>query len=165
MYLQATPQAVWAPRGQTPVVRVHPGREKVNFYGTLNLRTGQEIAMQAPVMNSDTTAQHLKQVLDTVPDVPILLLWDRAPWHHGPAVREVLEANPRLEVIRLPVAAPDLNPQEQVWKAARHAVSHNHLWRRLPDLADRFEDHLASTAFDSSLLDRYGFNAICPMFM
>jgi hypothetical protein len=40
MYLQATTTAVWAPKGQTPVVRVHPGREKVNFYGTLNLHTG-----------------------------------------------------------------------------------------------------------------------------
>ena len=37
LYLQATTQAVWAPRGQTPVVRVHPNREKVSFYGTLNL--------------------------------------------------------------------------------------------------------------------------------
>lgn len=165
MYLQATLRTVWAPRGQTPVVRVHPGREKVNFYGTLNLRTGQEIAMQASKMNSDTTAQHLRQVLDTVRDVPILLLWDRAPWHHGPAVREVLEANPRLEVMRFPVAAPELNPQEQVWKATRRAVSHNHLWRRLPDLADRFQDHLTNTTFQSSLLDRYGFNAIWPMFM
>jgi len=121
--------------------------------------------MQASKMNSDTTAQHLRQVLDTVRDVPILLLWDRAPWHHGPAVREVLEANPRLEVMRFPVAAPELNPQEQVWKATRRAVSHNHLWRRLPDLADRFQDHLTNTTFQSSLLDRYGFNAIWPMFM
>lgn len=121
--------------------------------------------MQAPAMNSDTTAQHLKQVLDTVPDVPILLLWDHARWHYGPSVREVVEANPRLEVMYFPVAAPDLNPQEQVWKATRHAVSHNHLGRRLPELADRFEDHLTSTTFHSSFLDRYGFNAICPMFM
>ena len=37
LYLQATTTAVWAPRGQTPVIRVHPGRGKVNFYGTLIL--------------------------------------------------------------------------------------------------------------------------------
>lgn len=49
LYLQATTMATWAPRGQTPVVRSHPGREKVNFYGTLNPRTGDEIAMQATV--------------------------------------------------------------------------------------------------------------------
>ena len=81
LYLQATTTAVWAPRGQTPVIRVHPGREKVNFYGTLNLHTGQEIAMQSHVMNGQATATHLQQILEALPGVPILLLWDRAPWH------------------------------------------------------------------------------------
>jgi len=164
LYLQATTMAVWAPRGQTPVIRVHPGRDKVNFYGTLNLLTGQEIAMRSPVMNAEATAEHLEQIVEAVPDVPILLLWDRAPWHSGQAIRDVLEANPRLEVMLFPVATPDLNPQEHVWKATRRAISHNHMTPRLPDLADQFEQHLTSATFESSFLDRYGFNAICPMF-
>src|ERR671918_2075507 len=79
MYLQATTTAVWAPRGQTPVVRLHPGREKVNFYGALNLHTGQEIVMRTTTMNGAPTAQYLAQILDALPEVPILLLWDRAP--------------------------------------------------------------------------------------
>ena len=37
LYLQATTQAAWASRGQTPVVRTHPGREKMNYNGTVNL--------------------------------------------------------------------------------------------------------------------------------
>src|ERR671918_498315 len=90
MYLQATTTAVWAPRGQTPVVPVHPGREKVNFYGSLNLHTGQEVVMRAEVMNAAATAQHLQQILQAIPEVPILLLWDRGPWHFGPPIREVL---------------------------------------------------------------------------
>jgi len=31
--------------------------------------------------------------------VPILLLWDRAPWHRGKAIDQVLEENSRLEII------------------------------------------------------------------
>jgi len=31
LYLQLATMAVWAPQGQTPVVRAHPGHEKVNF--------------------------------------------------------------------------------------------------------------------------------------
>jgi putative transposase len=165
LYLQATTMAVWATRGQTPVVRAHPGRESVKFFGTLNLSTGEEIVMQAETMNAQASAQHLKQILAALPDVPLLLLWDRAPWHSGQPIQEVLAANPRLEVMRLPVAAPDLNPQEHVWKAARRAVSHNHLSPRLPDLAQRFEQHLTSTTFASSFLDYYDFHSLCPMFI
>lgn len=164
LYLQATTTAVWAPTGQTPVVRADPSRRKTNFYGTLNLQTGTEIVSRASVMNSEATAQHLETVLDTIPDRPILLLWDRAPWHRGAAIQAVLDANPRLELMRLPVAAPDLNPQEHVWKAARRAVSHNHRTKELATLADRFETYLTSHAFPCSLLDCYGFNVICPMF-
>jgi len=160
LYLQATLTRVWAPIGHTPIVATHPGREKVNFYGTRNLHTASVIAQQTEKMNALTTACHLKQILATVPDAPILLLWDRAPWHRGQPIREVLEANSRLEIMYLPTAAPDLNPQEQVWKATRTAVSHNHAQRDLSALASRFESYLLENTFQSSLLDLHCFNSI-----
>ena len=164
LYLQATTTAVWAPQGQTPLVRVHPNRDKVSFYGSLNLRSGQEVVTQEPTMNGEATARHLNQVLTTYPDLSILLLWDKATWHSGPAVQAVLEANPRLEVMRLPTAAPELNPQEMVWKATRAAISHNHNERQLATLAERFEQHLVSTTFCYSMLEKYDYGKICAMF-
>jgi transposase len=164
LYLQAPTTAVWAVRGQTPVVPVDPSRHKVCCYGTLNLSTSQEVGLQTPKMNAVTTAEPLQQLLDTYPAVPILLLWDRAPWHRGPAIRALCAAHPRLELMRFPGATPELNPQEHVWKATRCAVSHNHRLRRLPALADKFAHHLQSTTFHSSLLDRYGYHDICAMF-
>ncbi len=137
LYLQATLMRVWAPQGQPPVVAADPGRAKTHFYGTLNLRTGEEIVLQAEQLNAKTTAEHLEQLLQVHPAVGILLVWDRAPWHRGEAIREVLAANPRLELVPFPVAAPDLNPQEHVWKATREAVSHNHTDRQLATLAGR----------------------------
>ncbi len=165
LYLQATLTPVWAPQGQTPTVRVDPSRTKTNFYGSLNLLTGQELAMRAEHMNAQTTADYLEHILQAIPDCPIVMFWDRAPWHHGDPIRKVLAANPRLELIEFPVAAPELNPQEHVWKATRRATGHNHLQPRLPELADRFEQHLVSTTFESNFLDRYGYTAILPMFI
>jgi transposase len=164
MYLRATTMNVWSPRGQTPVVRVDAGRSKAGFYGTLDLQTGQEWVLRAERFSAETTTHHLQQLLEAYPDRPILLLWDRAKWHQGEPIRELLAANPRLEIMWFPVATPDLNPQEQVWKLTRRAVSHNHLIPKLPDLADKFEQHLKSHTFESSFLERYGFTALRPMF-
>lgn len=164
LYLQATLQSVWAPQGQTPTVRVAAGRTKTNFYGTLNLLTGQELAMRTDKMNAAMSAAHLEQILQAYPKDSILLFWDRAPWHHGAPIQRVLAAHPRLELMNFPVAAPALNPQEQVWKATRRAVSHNHNEPKLLGLAERFEQHLTTTQFQSSFLDRYGYNSIRPMF-
>lgn len=165
LYLQATTCYVWSPTGQTPIVRADPGRAKTNFYGSLNLQTGQELAMRSDLMNADVSAQYLEMILEANPNVPILLFWDRAPWHRGKAIDQVLNENPRLEIIFFPTASPDLNPQEQVWKAVRKEVSHNHLEARLPQLADRFLHQLNSSTFKSALLVKYGYSAICPMFI
>ena len=164
LYLQATVAQVWAPRRQPPLVRADPQRDKTSFYGTLDLGSGRQIVTESPDMTGTATVQHLAQVLAAYPGQRILLFWDRAPWHKGPLVRQLLADNPRLEVMLFPVASPDLNPQEHVWKATRRAISHNHGRRHLSDLAASFATHLRTHTFYSSFLDRYGFNALRPRF-
>ena len=159
LYLQTTTQAVWAPGGQTPQVRSDAQRTKISFYGTLNLHTGKEIVLRTPEMNGPTSVRHLEQILATFPTQPIVLFWDRASWHKGVVVSQFLQAHPRIEALYFPVASPELNPQEHVWKATRHAVSHNHLAPKLPQLADQFQDHLAQSTFQSSFLYRYGYGS------
>lgn len=127
------------------------------------VHTGQEIALRSDLMNAEVSAQYLELILETHPDRPIILFWDRAPWHHGRPIDKVLEENPRLEIIFFPTASPDLNPQEQVGKAVRKQVSHNHLEVRLPELADRFLNQLKSATFKSSFLDKYGCTAVRPL--
>jgi len=129
------------------------------------LQTGQEIALRSDLMNAEISAQYLEMILEANPDLPIILLWDRAPWHRGKSISKVLEDNPRLEIIFFPTASPDLNPQEHVWKAVRKQVSHNHLEARLPELADRFLNKLNATIFKDTFLERYGYTAICPLFI
>jgi len=163
--LQTTTCYVWAPTGQTPIARADPGRAKTNFYGTLNLKTGQELAMRSDIMNAEVSAHTWRCFWKHNPDVPILLFRDRAPWHRGKPIDQVLEENPRLEIMFFPTASPDLNPQEHVWEAVRKAVSHNHLEVQLPKLADCFLNKLNTSTFKSSSLDKYGYTAICPMFI
>ncbi len=98
------------------------------------------------------------------PDVPILVVWDRAPWHRGQAIRDVVAAHSRLEILPLPVAAPDLNPQEHVWQAPRQAVRHNHTTASLPSVAAHFDMHLTSTVFATAFLEHRGLYTICPRF-
>lgn len=165
LYLQATLKVVWHACGQTPILKVHPGRDSTHFYGALNLRSGQETAMSSTMMNGDVSALFLLRLLATYPNRPILLLWDKATWHRGKPIQHILQAHPRLEILYLPTAAPDLNPQEQVWKATRQAVSHNHRHAKLDCLADAFEQHLTSTCFPCSLLDKFAYPTLSAMFI
>ena len=122
-----------------------------------------ETVMTAEVMNSETTARFLEMIAQAYLCQPILIIWDRAKWHGGSAVKEFLEANPRFEILKFPPGSPDLNPQEHVWKLTREKVSHNHNMAKLPELAQAFETHLKETKFKSTFLDRYRLDTICPM--
>ena len=163
LYLQASLTRVWAPVGQTPLVRVAANRDNTHFYGALDLATGEQITLRSELMNAQASALFLNRLLSSYPDKPLLLLWDRAPWHQGEAIRSVLAANPRLEVLWFPPGCPELNPQEHVWKAAREAVSHNHAFAKLPALADAFETHLETTRFPCSLLDKHNYRQLCTI--
>ena len=163
LYLQASLMRVWAPVGQTPVIPVCANRDNTHFYGALNLVTGQELVLRTDLMNASATALFLSMLLLAYPQVPILLLWDRATWHRGPEITQLLEANPRLEILWFPAGSPELNPQEHVWKAAREAVSHNHNRAKLAELAEAFETHLTKTKFPCSLLDTHGYHEIRVM--
>ena len=155
---------VWAPTGQTPVVKVGANRDNTHFYGALDLATGAQTVMRAELMNAQTAILFLGRLLQRYPDRRILLLWDRAPWHKGDALRSLLAANPRLEIVWFPPGCPELNPQEHVWKAACEAVSHNHQHIKMAELADAFEEHLTETRFPCSLLDQHGYHEISAMF-
>jgi transposase len=56
-----------------------------------------------------------------------LILHDRGAQHKGAAVEEVVrEASGRLMLKAQPAYAPELNPQERIWKWLRRVVTHHH---------------------------------------
>jgi transposase len=155
LYFQATTTRLWAQVGQTPVVRVSPQRDHVHLYGAVNLRTGHEFALSSPDMTSETSAAFVADLLRCYPTQAILLLWDRAKWHKGKAVKQVLADHPRLVPVFFPPASPHLNPQEHVWSQARAAVSHNHTFATFSQLIQAFLNFLSSHLFPFAWLNKY----------
>lgn len=155
LYLQATSQRVWFRRGQRPVLPLSPQRSCLHWYGALALLSGQEVALSVPTLDSQMTVHFLSHLLTVFPVQPILLFLDRAPWHRGPAIDTFLAQHSRLQVCYFPPACPQLNPQEHVWKAARHAISHNHSFLSLGALRHAFAHFLDRTLFNFQWLDKF----------
>lgn len=156
LYFQATLSRVFAPLGQTPIIRVSPQRDNVHFYGALEVRTGREVAVTALEQTAEVTADFIRLVLMLFSTQAIRLLLDRAPWHFGSAIHQLLDDNPRLELMCFPPACPQLNPQEHVWAQAREAISHNHTYPVFERLINDFETFLVETPFQTDFMQRYG---------
>jgi transposase len=145
----------WNTKGKTPIVKILQSKDNVSFYGGLSMNQGKLIAHLCDWQNSEETCKFLDKIKDEYSgaDKPILLIWDQASWHKSQRVKQWLKENPGVvELILLPPYSPDLNQQENVWKALRKDLSeiaNHYTFREVVDRACRF---LLTKRFDFKLI-------------
>lgn len=89
-------------------ITVSPKRRRLNLYFHLHLKNIQ----QQEVRNF---LRHLLLHLRG----HVFLLWDGGRPHAGRLVKELVQRVPRLHLVRFPGYAPELNPDEGIWKLAK----------------------------------------------
>lgn len=82
----------------------------------------------------------------------VVVIWDGGSNHKGPVIRKFLRRNRRLELVRLPAYAPDLNPVEAVWSWLKWGRLANFAPAGLPELEDWAVEYLMDLKFDPGLL-------------
>lgn len=150
---QTTTQKIWLPRGEYPKIDVATKRENRSLYGFLDIKTGKEYAFKALWQNMYITEKILKKIRKRFPRKKILIIWDQAGWHRGSVVKDyIAKTKGKIKTLFLPAGAPDLNPQEHVWKAGRSNVTHNNFIKNIDTATDLFVNFLNQTKFTYSLL-------------
>ncbi|GGZ92369.1 hypothetical protein GCM10010389_33770 [Streptomyces echinoruber] len=108
----APPGTSWAPKGQTPVVRVSGRRFKVNIMSAIAARG----ALYFTVFTGKFTAKTFTTFLDRLARQAgrkVHVIADRHPVHRGKSVTTWLAANrERVELHLMPGYSPELNPDE-----------------------------------------------------
>jgi len=151
---QTTFQKIWLPVSSFPKIDVSNKRMNRSIYGFLNIENGVEHAYKADWQNSKNTCKILNKLCKLYQGKKIVLLWDNAPWHRSKEVREWLKKTKHdIFLIAFPRYAPELNPQEHVWKEGRAKISHNKFIEHIDKIATKFIDYLNNTLFRYSLLD------------
>ena len=91
----------------------------------------QERAFKGP-----DVVRFLKHALRRIPG-KLLVIWDGSPIHRSKVVKEFLRstaASSRLRLEQLPGYAPELNPDEGIWKHLKYVELKNVCWRSLKEL-------------------------------
>ncbi|MDG6110548.1 IS630 family transposase [Dactylosporangium aurantiacum] len=125
----------WAPRGQTPVVKVAGrGGRRLSVAGIVAYRAGRRPRIIYRTMlhrgrkgePKGFTEQHFAALLDAAHqhlDGPIVLVWDGLPAHKSAKMRALIAARPWLRVYQLPGYAPELNPVENLWSSLKRSMA------------------------------------------
>ena len=134
-YLLPTVARTYAPIGQTPVLREHLSRDHLSVISGITLEGKLLMMEQEGAFKGPDVVCFLKHVLRQIPG-KLLVVWDGSPIHRGKAVHEFLEggAASRLQLEQLPSYAPELNPDEGIWKHLKYVELKNVCCRSLSEL-------------------------------
>lgn len=147
-----TLQKVWLPKGQyPPVIETNSTRKRKSAYGFLNLKTGQQHTYVTDWQNMYITVEVLEQLRQVYPTQQLLIVWDNCGWHRGSEVMKWAGRDKRTKLLFFPAYAPELNPQEHVWKAGRGAVTHNKHITDIGQAAEDFRAYVTGRTFDYGL--------------
>jgi transposase len=107
----------YAAVGKTPIHKEKLTRDHLSAMSAITLDVKLYIREQDRAFKGEDALRFLKHLLRQIPG-KLLVIWDVSPIHRGEAVKDFLAggAASRLKLEQLPGYAPDLNPDEGVWK-------------------------------------------------
>jgi transposase len=139
-------------KGQTPVVVTSGQRQSINVISAVNARGEFWAATYTGKLNAEAFVGFLKNFIQGRPG-RIFLVIDGHPAHKAKLVeRYVASLRGRLELVRLPTYAPDLNPDEFVWSHMKqNGVSKKPL-KKNESMRERVEEDLLNILGNRALV-------------
>ena len=110
----------WAPVGQTPVVATTGERFGINLISAVTAKGALRFAAYHGNLNGGVFIDFCRRLLADAAG-PVFLILDGHPVHRSNAVKQfAASTGGRLRLFFLPGYAPELNPDEWVWKNVKH---------------------------------------------
>ena len=149
--LVPTLRATLGVKGHRPTVGTWDNKDQVYCFAALNVGTGQVPThlLEQPARSKAKAGQitqqrlqvacaaHLRDIARAYPasQYPeVVITIDKAPWHRGALLEQVLVAHPHLRVKRLPSYSPQLNVIECFWRVLRRRATHKRLFASMARL-------------------------------
>lgn len=133
----------YAPRGQTPTLRVPLTRDHLSAIGALTTDGRVLMPVQTEAFRGPRVVRFLRHLLRHLVG-KLLVIWDGSPIHRAKVGKAFLADGgaPRLWLEPLPGYAPELNPVEGIWHYLKRARLGNVCCRTLQEV--RYEVRLAT---------------------
>jgi transposase len=127
----------FAPRGQTPVLRLPLTRDHLAAISGITRGGRLFLRVQDRAYTSADVVEFLRQLLRCLRG-RVLVIWDGAPIHRSRVIKDFLAhgAAKRLRLEHLPGYAPELNPDEGIWAYLKHVELRNVRCQDLDHLHD-----------------------------
>lgn len=139
-YLLPAIVRTYAPRGQTPILRVYKTRDHLSAMSAITPEGALFSWVSAKALRATDSIRFLEHVHRQL-DRKLLVIWDGSPIHRAKTLKTYLSdgAAKYIHLEPLPAYAPDLNPDEGVWKHLKHVELRNVCCATLPYLNQQLD--------------------------
>ncbi len=152
MSLTAFLAKTWAPRGETPKVRVTGRRAGIAANSAIS-RSGRLLfRLLEKRIASREVMELLGPMLTHHRRRQLVVVMDQATPHTSKKTQAWIATQPRLHVFQLPKYSPDWNPDEKVWNHLKHEELASHQAKTKAELKQLTHRKLQSRARRPALL-------------
>ena len=139
-YLLPAIVRTYAPRGQTPILRVYKTRDHLSAMSAITPQGGLFTWVSATALRARDSVRFLEHVHRQL-ERKLLVIWDGSPIHRAKLLKAYLAdgAAKYIHLEPLPAYAPDLNPDEGVWKHFKYVDLCNLCCANLPHLNQQLD--------------------------
>lgn len=138
----------FAPRGQTPVIKVSNPHGRISAIGALAISPKRKhpsfhynLLADNANFHSNSVVKFIKQIRKRIPE-PITIVWDAIPIHCSESVKQYLAQDQELIIEKFPPYAPELNPVDKVWLYLKYDRLPNYVPLTVGELRIRLTDEL-----------------------
>lgn len=125
-YLCPTVAKTWSPVGKTPVMHAPTSHDHLSVIGGMTYGGSMYTQIQLVSFRTKGVIEFLRHILFHLPG-NILIMWDGAKIHKSNGLKIFLEMDTihRMTFEPFPPYAPEVDPQEYVWRHLKHVDLHN----------------------------------------
>jgi len=125
----------YAPRGETPILHAPLTRDHLSVISGVSSAGRLLMQVRERPFRGPTCVEFLRHLLRHL-DGTLLVIWDGAPIHRSQPVKDFLatDLGKRVQLERLPGYAPELNPDEGIWRYLKHVELRNVVCHSLTEL-------------------------------
>ena len=146
----------YAPKGQTPVVKVQAKKMHINMISAISNQGKLHFLLYSDAINSDRLISFMQAIVKTSDGRKVYLILDNLKVHHSKKVSEwVEEHNNQIRLFHLPPYSPEYNPDEYLNNDLKHSLGTQAMVKDAQELEANTSKFMSCLSADSDHVKAY----------
>lgn len=145
----------YAPKGQTPVLKIQTVKMHINMVSAISNRGKLHFLLYSDAMNADRMIHFMEALIKDIPH-KIFFIIDNLKVHHSNKVKEWVEAHQdRIALFFLPPYSPEYNPDEYLNHDLKQSVGSQQQAVKLSDIEENTKRFMENLKADEEHVQSY----------